>query len=320
MSISISPVINKKLVLVRQLYQSAVMQEISHNSPVSRIMAVIGFDLCVETVLKVVISSLDTKDQPEKIFEAVIQQANDKLQKNGLPLIPDEANIRHVHSTRNDAQHKAKYPTESDVVDCKIYVRDFLEKLLNQTWGIGLEEINIIDLVQNQIAKAYLSKSEEALNHGDYEHAVRQANTGLAWATWHIQKRLFGRRANLSEDLDFRDYEDIVDEGLADAINNAFEPVRNEIAHKLNSIEEALLSVSVGMNYTQFVKLKMILPGDVVGFSENGGAIYQQYLFKKKITEDDAKFALNYCIDAVIQIESQIGDIEKIVAPQWDMP
>jgi hypothetical protein len=281
-------------------------------------MAVIGFDLSVETALRAVISSLDTKDQPEKTFEAVVQQANDKLQKSGLPIIPDEANIRYIHSVRNDAQHKAKYPIESDVTDCKIYVKDFLDKLLKQTWGIGFESISLVDLIQNKVARNYLFQAEKALGKSDYESAVRQANTALAWATWNIRQRVFGGQVDISEDLDFSDHEDTVDETLADAMNSALEPVKNEITRELNNLQEALLSVSVGMNYAQFVRLKLLLPDEVIGFDKNGDASYQRSFFKAKVNEDDAQFALNYCIDAIVQIESQIGDIEERMKPKWE--
>lgn len=317
MSLAISPITQKKLVLVRQLYQSAVIQASSRYSPVSRIMATIGFDLSVETALKAVVAALDTNDQPEKTFESIIQQVNSKLQKSGLPSIPDEANIRHVHSVRNDAQHKAKYPTESDITDCKIYVKDFLDKLLTQIWGIGFESISLVDLVQNKIAKKHLSRAEKVLDQGDYEETIRRANTALAWATWNIRQRVFGGQVDISEEFDFSNYQDSIDETLSDAINSAFEPVRTEISRELDSMQEALLSISVGMNYAQFVRLKMLLLDEVVDFDQNGEAFYQRSLFKVIVSEDDAQFALNYCIDAILQIEAQIGDLEERITPKW---
>ena len=129
MNLPANPVTHKKLVIVRQLFESASIQASSRYSPVSRIMAVIGFDLAVEKILKAIVSSLDTRDQPEKAFQGVLQQANDKLQEAGFPLIPDEANIRHVHGLRNDAQHKAKYPTDDDVKECQFFVSNFLQKV-----------------------------------------------------------------------------------------------------------------------------------------------------------------------------------------------
>ena len=84
MNLHTNPVTQKKLVIVRQLFESASVQATSRYSPVSRIMALIGFDLAIETLLKVIVSTIDNKEQPDKAFQDVLNQANDKLQKSGL--------------------------------------------------------------------------------------------------------------------------------------------------------------------------------------------------------------------------------------------
>ena len=86
----------KKLYLVKQLYRHADMLSIAQHSAVNRIVAVISFDLTVETALKVVVGALESKDQPDKVYDGLIQQANDKLAKAGLGSIPNESTIRRV--------------------------------------------------------------------------------------------------------------------------------------------------------------------------------------------------------------------------------
>jgi len=273
-------------------------------------MAVIGLDLAVETALKVVVSTLDTSKQPDKTFNALLQQVNDKLQKAGYMPLADLANIQHVHSIRNDAQHKAKYPTESDVIDCRIYVRDFLQKLTNQLWGISFDGICLADLVQNQKARELFSRGEAALTNGDYRETVRLANVGLAWVTSRVRRMLFWQRADLIEGFDFSGHEDVIDEDVAKAIEDAFEPVRDEVSEELGALGEAVLCVALGMNYPGFVRLNLIIP-ERVGFDTEGNPIYQPQLFERTVDEGDAGFALHYCIDAVIQIEAQIGNVKK---------
>jgi hypothetical protein len=310
MTLPLSDITQKRLVLVKQLFQTASVQSTARYSAVSRIMAVIGFDLAVETALKVVVSTLDTREQPDKIFNALLQQVNSKLQKAGYMPLGDLANIRHVHSIRNDAQHKAKYPTESDVIDCRIYVRDFLQELTRQLWGISFDGICLADLVQNQKARELFSRGEAALTNGDYRETVRLANAGLAWVTSRVRRMLFWRRADLTEGFDFSGHEDVIDEVIAEAIEDAFEPVRDEVSEELGALGEAVLCVALGMNYPGFVRLNLIIP-ERVGFNTDGNPIYQPQLFERTVDEGDAGFALRYCIDAVIQIEAQIGNVEK---------
>ncbi len=147
---------------------------------------------------------------------------------------------------------------------------------------------------------------------------MKLSDTALTWVTWHVRRRLFGVRTDLQEGFDFSHHEDTVGEELAEALGSAFEPVRDEISSELDSLREALLAIAVGMNYAQFVRLRMIVSDQVAGFNDNGEPFYQTFLFKKRINEDDAQFAFNYCVDAILQIEAQVGDIQAQQSPEWD--
>ena len=304
---------------VRQLFESASVQASSRYSPVSRIMAIIGFDLAVETILKAIVSSLDTREQPDKAFQGVVQQANDKLQEFGFPLLPDEANIRHVHGLRNDAQHKAKYPSDDDVKECQFFVSNFLQKVTLQLWNIEFRDISIAELVQNEKSKEYLVIAEKALFQDDFEDTIRQAYAALLWVTSNVRKQLFNRGNTLSENFDFSEVSEQVqiNDDLVDAIETGFEPIRDEISYELDKIQDTLFSIAIGLNYAQYIRLQMVLP-DGISF-DDGKLVRQPSLFRKKITKLDAQFALNYCIDAIIQIESQIGDVENMPKPpDWE--
>lgn len=76
------------------------------------------------------VSSLNTSVVPKTDFQAIVQQADSELASAGLAPIPDKGKIQHVRTIRNDAQHKAKYPNETDVSDCRTYTRDFLQQIV----------------------------------------------------------------------------------------------------------------------------------------------------------------------------------------------
>lgn len=318
MNLPLNSITRKKLIVVKQLFESASMQASSRYSPVSRIMAVIGFDLAVETILKAIVSSLDTRDQPDKAFQGVLQQANDKLQESGFPLLPDEANIRHVHGLRNDAQHKAKYPTDDDVKETQFFVGNFLQKVTLQLWAIEFRNISIAELIQNEKSKEYLVNAEQALMQDDFKNTVRQAYAALLWVTSNVRKQLFSKEHVLTENFDFRRASEQIDDDLGDAIDTGFEPIRDEISNELNKIQDTMFLFAIGANYAQYVRLQTILP-DALDFDDVGNLVRQSSLFKKKITKSDAQFALNYCIDAIIQVEAQIGDVENMPQPpDWE--
>ena len=79
-----------------------------------------------------------------------------------------------------------------------------------------------------------------------------------------------------------------------------------------------MLLFAIGVNYAQYVRLQMILH-DAISFDSGGNLFIQPSLLKMKITKSDTQFALNYCIDAIIQVEAQIGDVENIPKPpDWE--
>ena len=57
MSLPVDAITNKRLVLVKQLYQQGI-QSSSAYGPARRILAVVEFDLASETAMKTVVSSL----------------------------------------------------------------------------------------------------------------------------------------------------------------------------------------------------------------------------------------------------------------------
>src|SRR5262249_12091804 len=80
--------------------------------------------------------------------------------------VPDRRNILHVHDIRNDAQHRTKYPTGSEVNDCRTYVRDFLQKIVSGVWGLEFKRISTAGLIQQRGLRGVLSEADAALASG----------------------------------------------------------------------------------------------------------------------------------------------------------
>jgi hypothetical protein len=64
MTIPVDTIVRKKLILVKQLYQNALLQSSSRHNILNRILSVIGFDLSTETLLRAIVSSLETRKVP----------------------------------------------------------------------------------------------------------------------------------------------------------------------------------------------------------------------------------------------------------------
>lgn len=186
MPIAIDSISKRKLVLVRQLYQLALNQSQLHYSTINRITAVIGFDLAVETLLKVVVAVLDHTKPPADQFNGLLDQSEKLLGGHSLPPLPHRAQILHIHSLRNDAQHKARYPNESDISDCRTYARDFCRDLILNVWGEAFDQLSPIDLVDDALIRELLQKSQDYISRDDYKKSIAFAENTFHWASLAI--------------------------------------------------------------------------------------------------------------------------------------
>lgn len=293
MSISIDPITHKKLILVKQIYQQAVIQSSSKHSMVSRILSVIGFDLAVETVLKAIVGSLDTRKNPADSFQSLIQQTDSQLISVNLPPIPDKPKIQHVHSLRNDAQHKAKYPNESDVNDSRTYIKDFLQKIITDVWDISFEKISLTDIVQHNQVKDFLVKAETALSQNDYTLAVEQAAAGLTLALNRVEKAIVGQKSSFSRAF-------LVESSFGEPESDA------NLLSAFERMQETLLYVSLGMNFSDYMHFRQISGNTLISLNE----VVHQDSMKESIDADDAYFVVMYSIDSVVQIEGQVGNLD----------
>ena len=287
MPIPLDPVTLKKLVLVKQLYQQAYLHSEARSSPVSRIIAVVTFDLATETVLKAVFSALNSGRNPDNAFQSLIDSTDSALSSIGLSSIPDQMQIRHVHSIRNDAQHKVKYPTEDDVNDCRTYTRDFLEHITIQVWDKNFDEISLTDLIQHPKIKERLVEAETYFKAGKYIEAITYAKAAFNKCINLVIKRVIGALPQIPGTLST--------------------PRDSHIT--LEKMKTMLMLQTLGLNFAEYAKYQQASKGVQVAEMEDGSITKQ--LRKSDFTEEESKFTVSYAIDAILQIESYVGEIEK---------
>src|SRR5215213_6072387 len=129
MSVPLDLITQRNLILVKQIYQRAVVQSASHHSDVDRILSLISFDLANETLLKNAITAVDSRAKIISELNELIKTADDAFRNAAPPVppVPDAQKIRRVRKIRNAAMHDATYPTAADINDCRTYTRDFLQ-------------------------------------------------------------------------------------------------------------------------------------------------------------------------------------------------
>lgn len=193
MPVTLDVITRKKLILVRQIYQRAVLQAEAQHSYVDRILSLIGFDLSNETLLKAVVGAVDPRQTPSTDFQGIVRQADSLLAANGLPALSHKVQIQHVRTLRNDAQHKARYPNDTDLNDCRTYTRDFLKQTILDVWSERFESLSLVDVIQDVRVKTFLDDAETELAKGDYRQAVVKAIAAFDWTMGKVTDSIVGK-------------------------------------------------------------------------------------------------------------------------------
>ena len=178
MLISLDLVTRNKLILVKQLYQRALIQSQITHKIVDRMLAVVGFDLANETLLKAIAVALNTTIKLKHSFPDVIKQVETEL-GNYNKNLSDVIKIQRIHDLRNATQHHGRYPSEIEVSDSRTYTRDFLEKAVYDVWGESFESLSLVDVIQNNIAKKYLTEAETDLINENLVDVLAKCNASF---------------------------------------------------------------------------------------------------------------------------------------------
>jgi hypothetical protein len=285
MTFTLDDATRKKLVLVKQLYEQALRQAAPHTSIMDRIMAVIGFDLAMETALKAAAITIDPRLRPGDLSGDLVPRCEQVFRNAGV-LYPPIGNMRRIRSVRNDAQHEARYPNDTDLNDCRVYARDILNHILTEVWGESLETISLIDLIQNDHVKHFFIRAEEELAKGVYDEAAAQALGGFQWTLHQVKTAFIGRNPARIGGASRTDIDDVI-----------------------NRLRFTVLYLALGIDYEDTVRLDKTI-GEASVAADGVTVRLMRRAKMPPIDRPMAESTIAYCIDAVARIEQRVGDLE----------
>ena len=283
----------RKLAIVKQVYLEGSRQR-AKATPVARLLAVVGYDLAIETALKTTIRALDPGVSLKGDFSDLVRLTEAALRKSSLGVLPRAAHIVIVRGIRNAAQHEGRLPTPQEEDECHVIARGFLDELLAQVWGSSLQAIRVGQLVVDPACKEYLDAGEACMAAGDFASAVAKAAEALEWALIRVKDALVGRgdtwvRAILTED----------------SFGNP--KASRDLTSSIERTQATVLYLALGLDYGEYVRFKA--NAGSLSFTIGGGASH--YGAKDNPDQSDGEGALAYASEAIIQIEARVGSIGK---------
>jgi len=293
MPIKIDQTTQNKLFLVKQIFQQAEIHASAHQNVIRRALAVIEFDLAIDTMLKVVIIALKPIKLPKDDFEDLVQQAGHVLSEKNFDPIPELIHIREVHKIRNGAQHRLQYPDSKTVSDCRTHTHDFLKAITKNVWGLDLDEIRLANFIQHKKIKKYMVDAEKFISkRNKLKESIEHAAEGFELALYHVKEAIFGYRSSfvkiIVEESGYRQRAD------------------SDILNSFNETKKMLMLSLLSINYADFMKYKSIVGEAVI---VPGGPTHF-FGMPNKVKKSDAEFVVSFCSDAIIQIESIVGNID----------
>ncbi len=288
----------RKIMLVKQIYTEAIRESYAGQSMVKRIIAVLGFDLSVETALKTVITSIDPSKTLADGFQSLLQQCDTLLISADLDALPDRANIIHVHAIRNDAQHRGRYPNEDELNDCRVYARDFLRKVIASVWDLDVDAVTLTDLIANTQAKQYLADAEASISQGEFRSAVNSAAIGLEYALMKSEHAVVGPRPSMWPKAML----------LVDSFGRASNESDGREAYlTFTRMYDSLLFLTLGIDFAAYLRLHAM--AGAITFSINGTPFIHGN--QSEVDLEDAEFAVAFATSSIIQIEATVQDIDR---------
>jgi len=328
---AMDPLIARRLLLAKQLYLHAVVQASRTSLSFRRIIAVITLDLAVETLIKIVIGFLDPKKTPKDDFSSLLNQLDSLFDTKGYGKIPQRANILHVHSLRNDAQHKGKYPNEQNIEESLVFVRTFLDETLRMIWERSLESISIAEAIRDNSVKSLVLQAEDSLEADDFSNVVKYSNAAFSLAMDYARRQLFpGSHRRLSQsfgpvqwniglrsgpprlDNSLRLVQSALDK-LHKELKRDISSVRNDVAtlrkdtkDELDLLEGMIVLPLLGISHSNFLEFKKL--SGHVRFTSREDLKFDVRGMKQDPDQSEAEFVLAFSSEVIIEIQDRVGD------------
>ena len=303
----------RSLTLSRELYEHAVVQASSRYGAFGRTLAVIGFDLAVETALRTAIGALDKGFKVDKkpSFYDILAAAKEGLNSHGLGDLPNEAAIIYAHKVRNDAQHNGRFPSAEETWTCRSYAHGFLVPFLEQVWGLNFSQTTTVELVQDTVAKEWLLAAVEFARQENYTECVRYANAAVSYMFQKAFRAAFGQRFSWGRVRGV-----VVSDALPTPMPTGRDTMRlitegkiwvdDRINRQIEELQQLVVASLFDVDFASRARLNRF-SGEVSFRQEDGKLKFYTSMSGVTPTKDDGDFAVMFATDVVLTIENRIG-------------
>lgn len=296
-----------KVVLAKSLYgQGAARVQQVAGLP-ERVLAIIAFDWAIETVLKAAVLQIDESKQGRDLSGDLTLKCRQALAAKGISL-PNEGLIGRVRSVRNAAQHEARVPTEAELAECRSWTLAFLSDFVTMIWGIDFERLSVAELIRHDGVRAILIAGEQRYAAGDAIEAAAHGYGAVQRTIDKVRPAIVGKplpQVHIPSGRGpFKTDGAPLESSTQAAIQSAFAATRDAIRH----MQEAALFNALGLDYATFVRFGARIGS--VGVMANDQVRVARRPENPELDLPEAAAILAWCGDIIVQIETQVHDLD----------
>lgn len=204
--------------------------------------------------------------------------------------------INKLNRARVDLKHHGNYPSKSSIEYFRDTTKNFLIENCLLIFNIKFDDISLVNLIPSMDVQQLLNNAVENLNDDKYE-SLKDISIAFAKVLSEYESKLYTKYGNFNNEFSkgFHSYQHYY---------SGNERPIEEIQNKLNTITDSLLILSLGLDYTKYIKFKII---SFYVLRTTGGGCHVQpkedienYL-GRTIDEAYSVDDIRYCLDFVIE-------------------
>lgn len=285
----------KRLAFIRYLYQSGVSQ--SHAPAPLNSASILTLHDSVELFLQLASEHLNTgAGQPS--FMDYWDILNRKLDPHELE---QKESMRRLNKARVALKHYGTFPSDLDIESFRASTTSFFQDNTHLVFGINLDEVSLIELVNPEAARARLHEAQESIRRGDTLDALDK----IAVAFTEIISDYEDRKRDRFEDSPFYFGGDLtflssfhmglrsVDEKLADFVDR--------VKESLEAMQDAIKVLALGMDYRKYSKFKRLTP-NVTRIPRGELHLQRRFDEEHAPSVDDARFCVDFVVESALAL------------------
>lgn len=297
------PALTRRLAFVRYLNQLALVQSVAPEPMASA--ALLGFHDAAELFLQIASEHLNVGTSDSQ-FMQYFEILGTKVQGGSLA---QKEGMRRLNRARVALKHHGTHPSQLDIAAFRSVAADFFDQNTPLIFGVAFESISLIAFVSPEPVRTKLETAQTDLSEGRLTDAI--AGTTIAFdlllSDYESRKRspLWRSPFAFGESFSFSHF-DLAD---LEQFSRKSAGVVRKLIESVESMQEALKVVALGVDYRRYSRFKMLAPG----FMKTMDGTY--HLHWRQGTSQPSTAEAQFCIDFVIEAALKIREFDYDVQP-----